>query len=171
MINEHIYEQWERALKSTEVIRPRIKPLFTYETTHMPYVFLAESAVNKDTTVVRTGQIIVEKPRIILPPNMPQFEGFEEFDHMRGAIDFLLVRGIMFPSFKYNNKIFRLDVFNDKLNKALEHYKNDLQRSEDVHTGLVLGLEDIWFFSVLIFGCMMASRSAESDIKHLLEDK
>ena len=166
---DQIYEQWQKALKYTEVIRPRIKPLSSYETTKLPYVFLTESVVNKDTTVVRTGQVMVEKPSIILPPNMPQLNGFEEADN-GSCVDFLLVRGIYFPSYKYNNKVQRLDIYNDKLNKALKHYREELQKSEDVHTGLVLGPEDAWSFSILIFVCMMASRAAESDVKRLLDE-
>jgi len=166
----NIYEKWEKALKSTEVIRPRINPLLTYATTEIPYIFLAESAVNMDTTVVRQGTVAVEKPSIILPPHTPLFSGFE-MENMRETIDFLLIRGVHFPSLKYNNKVSNLDIYDNKLSKAVEYYKNKMQREENVQAGLVLGPEGCWQFSVLIFVCMMASKSAAQDIKRLLDDK
>ena len=84
--------------------------------------------------------------------------------------NFLLVRGVAFPSLRYNNRTDSLDIYEGRLNKALEHYRNVLQRSEDVHTGLFTGTEDNWQFSVLIFICSQVARSADDDLKKLLED-
>ncbi|MBI4711459.1 MAG: hypothetical protein HY767_03240, partial [Candidatus Omnitrophica bacterium] len=93
----YIHDYWEKALKSTEIIRPRVQPLQTFEATQIPYVFLAESAVNQGDTVVRKGEVTVDKPSIILPPNLPQFEGFEFDKEFSGVEDylttFLFVRG------------------------------------------------------------------------------
>ena len=52
---------WSKALKQTEVIRSRIEDLQTFETTPLPYVFLAESSLNAGDTVVRMGQVLVER--------------------------------------------------------------------------------------------------------------
>jgi hypothetical protein len=166
----NIYEQWEKSLKSTEIVRPRIKPLLTDSHTELPYIFLAESAVNKDTTVVRKGKIIVEKPMIILPPNMPQFDGFDEMGQNKTTVDFLLLRGVSFPSFKYNNRVALLDIYNAKLSKGIDHYKSELQKAEDVHCGLIIGPEDCWQCSIIVFVAMMISRSAEQDLKKLLNN-
>ena len=46
----NIYELWEKALKHTEIIRPRILPLLTYARTELSYIFLAESVVNMNIT-------------------------------------------------------------------------------------------------------------------------
>ncbi|MEK6732717.1 MAG: hypothetical protein AABY55_03740, partial [Candidatus Omnitrophota bacterium] len=73
----NIQDGWEKALKHTKIIRPRPKALLTFETTEVPYVLLSESSVNLGDTVVRKGQILVEKPAIILPSNLPHFEGFD----------------------------------------------------------------------------------------------
>ena len=72
-----ILERWEKAVKKTEVIRPRVQPLLIYETTRLPYIFLAESSLNVGDCVVRRGEVFVEKPTIVLPEHMPQFDGFE----------------------------------------------------------------------------------------------
>ena len=169
-----IQDSWEKALKKTEIIRPRVQPLHTYATTQLPYLCLSESKINSGDTVVRKGEVLVEKPSIILPQNMPQFEGFdfEEEMHFNEELlkSFFLVRGISFPSMKYNNRTSSLDIYEGSLSKAIEHYKTLLQNDENVHTGLIMGPEDVWQFSVLIFVCAQASKSAESDIKRLFDD-
>ena len=72
-----IEKTWEKALKNTEIIRPRVKPLNTFKITHLPYIFLAESSVNVGDCVVRMGEALVEKPAIMLPPDSPQLDGFD----------------------------------------------------------------------------------------------
>jgi len=165
---------WEKALKKTEIVRSRVQPLLTFEATRMPYIFLAESALNIGDSVVRKGKVLVEKPSIVLPDNIPQFDGFD-FDkdlHVgeETVKNFLFVRGIRFPSYRYNNRTQSLDVREGSLSKAIDFFSDKLQKKEDVHAGLIVGPEDCWQFSVLIFICSMIVRSADSDIQKLLDD-
>lgn len=169
-----LQDSWEKALKYTEIVRGRIKPLQTFEATTLPYVFLAESKVNLGDTVVRKGEVIVEKPSIILPNYLPKFEGFE-FDQTMSTgenslITFLLVRGIRFPSFKYNNKIESLDIKEERIKKVVEQYLHELQNKEDVSTGLLTGPEDVWQFSILILICHQILRQTDGDIRRLLDE-
>ncbi len=123
---------------------------------------------------MRKGEILVEKPAIILPHDLPQFDGFDfEKEFSTGqdmVINFLFVRGITFPSMKYNNKTFSMDIYDGHIEKAVGHYSDILQRREDVHSGLIVGPEDCWQFSVLIFVCTQVAKSINSDIRKLLED-
>ena len=164
---------WEKALKKTEIIRHRIQPLSTFEPTKMPYVFLAESMLNSGDTLIRKGELMVEKPAIILPSHSPQFEGFESEElpqlNMDVLTNFLLVRGVHFPSLKYNNITESLDIFEGSLQQAIEKYSKILQRQENTSSGLLIGPEDCWQFSVLILACSCMSQSAEKDIKRLLD--
>ena len=170
----NMQEIWEKAVKKTEIVRPRVMPLSAHSVTHLPYICLSESAVNAGDTVVRRGEITVEKPMIVLPQNMPQFEGFDFEKEMNVNEDlfksFLLVRGVQFPAMKFNNKSYSVDVFEGGLSKAIEHHKNLLQQHENVHTGLVAGPEDCWQFSIVLFICSQIARSASGDIKRLLDD-
>lgn len=169
-----IHESWERALSKTEIIRSRIKALATFEATHMPYVFIAESSINQGDCVVRKGEIVVEKPAIILPEQSPGFNGFEFKDDLALGRQFLenffMVRGIRFPSMRYSNKTEWLDIFEGKLQKAISHYSDDLSRREDIQTGLVIGPEDTWQFSIIILICAQITRQAEGDIRRLLDE-
>jgi hypothetical protein len=170
----NIQDYWEKALKYTEIIRPRIQPLSIYASTRLPYIFLAESVLNVGDTVVRKGEVMVEKPSLILPSDAPQLEGFESEDknawNTEGMINFLFVRGLRFPSLKYNNKVQQLDVYEGRLKQAEDHYKKILQEKENVTAGLVIGPEDCWQFSILIFVAAQANRQAEGDFRHLLDD-
>ena len=122
---------------------------------------------------VRKGEVTVEKPAIVLPFNMPQFEGFDFEKEMNFNEDilksFFLVRGVTFPSMKYNNIQSSLEVYEGNLSKAVEHYSSLLQRDENVHTGLIMGPEDSWPFSVIIFVAGQVARSAEGDIRRLFD--
>jgi len=170
----NIQDSWEKALKHTEVVRPRVQSLATHTATHVPYVFLGESRINSGDTVVRKGGVMLERPSIVLPFNMPQFEGFDFEKDLHVDEDllktFFLVRGVSFPSFKYNNKTASVDVHEGKLSQTVEHYKGLLSRQEDVASGLIIGPEDCWQFSVIIFVCAQMVRSADNDIKRLFED-
>ena len=168
------HEAWALALKNTDVIRSRVSSLNTFSDTHVPYVLLSPSSINEGDTVVRKGEVVVYRPSLILPPNIPQFEGFD-FDKEEGmsdnsVINFLLVRGVSLPSLKYNNKTMSLDLFEGDVAKAVSFFANRLEREEDVATGLLTGHEDIWQLSLVIFICSQIARNTESDIRRLMDE-
>ena len=168
-----IYEAWAKALKNTEILRPRIQHLLTFDDTVVPYILLSESSMNAGDTVARTGEVLVEKPSLILPPNHPHFEGFElekSGSPQDGLLNFLVIRGIQMPSMNYNNRTSSLNVYEGDLGKAVAHYLDHLQRKENVHTGLITGPEDCWQFSVLIYVCTQVARNSARDITKLLEE-
>ena len=161
-------ELWEKALRHTTLVRPRIQALETFAATELPYVLLTES---QGETSVRRGKVTVEKPSILLPHNMPQFQGFD----FEGGVDpslvtgFLLVRGVSFPSFKYSHETAPKEAFAGPLSRAVAQYQDDLARREDTLTTLLMGPEDAWQFSVLIFIAALVARSAEGDMRRIYE--
>jgi len=171
-----IQDFWEKALKDTEIIRSRVQPLAVFGATRLPYIFLAESAVNAGDTVVRKGEVVVDKPSLILPSNLPQFEGFEPESEKTPALNpdflatYLFVRGIRFPSLKYENRTHALDLREGRLAEAIRYYAHELEKAENVSTGLVIGPEDCWQFSLLIFIANQVVRQADGDIRKLLDD-
>jgi len=169
-----IQELWDNARKRTEILRLRMQELSSAETTTVPYVFLAESALNQGDTVVRRGHVLVERPSILLPGFSPQFEGFA-FDkdlHVseEAIATFLLVRGVHFPSLRYRHQTSSLDLFEGNLQKAITHFQDQLSRAEDIKTGLVIGLEEAWQFSILLLVGMLVVRSAEGDLRRFLDE-
>jgi len=168
-----IQELWDNARQRTEIVRLRLQELATFESTTVPYIFLAESSLNQGDTVVRKGQVVIERPSIVLPTFSPQFEGFDFEKDLRVTDDavatFLLVRGIQFPSLKYRHQVSSLDVLERPLNKAIEHWQEQLTSAEDVQTGLLVGPEEAWQFSLLLLVGALVVRSAEGDLRRILE--
>ena len=168
-----IEEKWQKALKSTEIIRSRLRHLYTFETTELPYIFLAESSVNQGDTVIRKGNLSVDKPLIVLPKDFPVFEGFDFKEDFKVDEDivrsFFLVRGVRFPSLKYQNSTLSLDIYEGSLKEAIKVNTEKLKRKEDINSALIIGSEDTWQFSILIYVAFMFSKSADEDIKRLFE--
>jgi hypothetical protein len=163
-----IEQLWEKAQEKTEVIRGRAKGLATFSHTLVPYMFLAESSVNDGHIVVRKGKIIVDKLMVVLPEDMPQFEGFD-FKEGLGLEEasiqtFLLMRGIRFPSLKYNNNVEQLDLEESSLAKAIEKHKKTLEREENVTTALIAGPDDCWQLSILLYLASLVARCTRTDI-------
>ncbi len=169
-----IHALWEKTLKKTQVIRPRVQPLQVLGATQLPYIFLGESAVNKGDTVVRKGEVTIDEPRLVLPSHLPQFEGFEMGEEWKSAqeyvMNFLMIRGIRFPSHKFENKGAHLDIFEGDIAKASSHFRKMLESQENVNTGLVIGPEDCWQFSILFFIGSQVLRQADGDMRRLLDE-
>ena len=165
---------WEKALRETNIIRSRITGLQTFGETQVPYILLSPSTINEGDTVVRTGEVLVHRPSLILPPNIPQLEGFNFDDEGSfqedSMINFLLVRGITLPSMKYDNKVFSLNVFEGKIDEAIGVYGNRLQREENTASGLISGPDQVWQFSLLIFICSQIAKNSSADIRRLLDE-
>jgi hypothetical protein len=169
-----VHTAWEKALRETNIIRSRIMGLQTFNETHVPYILLSPSTINEGDTVVRTGEVLVHRPSLVLPPNIPQLEGFN-FDNENSfeedsMINFLMVRGISLPSMKYDNKIFSLNVFEGKMEDAVEVYCNRLQKEENTSTGLLCGPDQLWQLSLLIFICSQIVKNSSIDIRRLLDE-
>jgi len=170
-------KMWTKALKHTEIIRTRVQALSMSGDTKVPYLMLSESSINVGDTVVRKGEVLVQKPSLFIPPNNPKFEGFE-FENEDGTeafdensfINFLIVRGISIPSLRYDNRTSSLDIYEGKLSKAIKHHERILQQQENVHAGLLVGPEDCWQFSILIFICSQIIKNADQDIQRLLDE-
>ena len=169
-----IHSSWEKALRETHIIRSRITSLQTFSETQVPYILLSPSTINEGDTVVRTGEVLVHRPSLILPPHIPQLEGFnfDDEDSFKedAMINFLMVRGITLPSMKYDNKIFSLDVFEGKMEDALGVYGNRMQREENTSAGLISGPDQVWQFSLLIFICSQIAKNSSTDIRRLLDE-
>jgi len=165
---------WDKARSQTEILRMRLQDLATFDTTAVPYIFLGESMVNPGDTVVRQGKVLIDRPAIMLPKWSPQFEGFEFDAGLRMSdehvVTFLLMRGVNFPSLKYQHQLSSLEVMERSLREAVSHYEQRLQRAEDTKTGLVVGPEETWQLSLLLLVGALVIRSAEGDVRRLIEE-
>lgn len=168
-------EKWNKAVQETRILRSRMRSLLAFEGTDLPYVALASSSVNLGDTVVRKGKVMVHRPLLVLPSRfLPQFEGFDFEEDYQVDSDkirrFLLMRGISFPSLKYCNETHTVDVFEGCLEKAMDYFSQDMEKREDVHSGLMVGPDEYWQFSILIYVATLAVRSFPEDLEKLLDE-
>lgn len=170
-----IEKYWEKALKETEIIRSRVKSLQSDHATRVPYILLSESTINIGDTVVRTGEVLIDKPALIVPPNNPMFSGFD-FDAQEDSfsenslVNFLIVRGVSLPSLRYDNRTSSLDIFEGGLADAIKNYQKNLEMKENTSTGLLKSSEECWPLSLLIFICVQVARNANQDIRRLMDE-
>ncbi len=165
-------KKWEEALKKTKIVRSRIVKLETFKKTVVPYVLLSNSLVNKGCTVIREGKVEVSPPIIQLPYSGYQLLNFnfkDTTDYSDEIIQsFLLIRGVKLPPMKYSNTEVELKVVEKTIDDVVKEYKDILERKEDIETGLVISIPDIWQFSLIIYLATLVVKSADNDIKNIL---
>jgi hypothetical protein len=168
-----IEDLWDEALKFTEIVRLPIKRLLTFGSTQFEYIFLAPSLVNKGDTVIRRGKMDVDKPALILPQGGPNFTGFNSSEDSGIQDDalrsFFYLRGISFPSFTYTNESYELDIMEGSLAKAEKQCIDHVRAEEKISTGIVIGKDTSWQFSLLLMGCSMIDAHIDSDLREILK--
>jgi len=166
-------ELWNEALKKTEIVLLPIKRLITFGNTQLDYIFLAPSLVNEGDTVVRTGKLDIGRPAIIVPKDAPTFTGFSSEEGStisdQALQSFFLVRGMSFPSLQYTNEICAVDICEGSVSRASKLYYDRVRRNELISTGIVIGADSSWQFSVLLMGCSLIDTHVENDFKTILE--
>jgi hypothetical protein len=168
-----IDKKWQEALRKTKIVRSKYGKLETFKKTVVPYVLISKSLVNKDTTVVREGKVEVSPVMIHLPSGNFEFYGFdfkETTDYSDEIIkSFLLIRGVQLPSMKYSNTQVKLEVFDKPVEEVVKEYKELLLRKEDIDTGIIISIPDIWQFSLIIYLANLVAKSIDNDIKNIFD--
>lgn len=166
-------DQFEQKLRlaqqQTEILRTRKSDLFTFGTTRLPYVFLAESLINQGDTIIRRGEINTEKPSLILGDNLPSFEGFSDDEADHKQMSFVFGRGFQFPSLSYQNQSMQMEVVAKELHALSDEIQEELEQQRDSKTAVIQGPEDSWAFSLLIYAGEMTRRSAPGNIKDMMD--
>lgn len=164
-------KKWKEALKKTKIVRSRYAKLNTFSKTVLPYILVSKSLVNVNSTVVREGKVEVSPVMIHLPDGSPIFNGFNFFETTEYSEEvvktFLLIRGIKLPSLKYSNEEVKLDVIEKGVEEVVKEYQQKLACREDLETAIIVGLGDVWQFSLLVYILSNIARSAESDVRNI----
>ena len=165
-------KKFEEAVRKTRIIRSRYRTLNTFEATTLPYVLIGRSVVSRNTTVIREGTVEVGRAMVHLPDGLPQFDGFDfaASTSMRDetVTTFLLVRGVRLPSLKYRNSSQRLEVSEQPVEREIARVLETLSRKEDLDTGVIVGITDVWQFSLLMYVFSQVARSAGGDARAIL---
>lgn len=171
-MNEDFEDKLHRAIEETNIIRARRNNLFTFGTTVLPYIFTAESSINKGDTLVRKGSISTDKPSIIMPEQgASSFEGFESTREDERGLNLLFGRAFQVPAMSYKNAHSSLDIVAKPLSQVTDDIFEDMEKSGDSRSALLSGPEDLWHISLLLYAAEMTHRSAGANIREMLERK
>jgi hypothetical protein len=171
-MNINSYQKFIEAVRSTKILRARKNYLFTFGNTRLPYVMVANSLINAGSSIIRTGEVVVEKPQIIIANDSSAFEGFDidrslvDLDQVKFA---LMSRGISFPQMNYKNSTQFLEVVSDKLEVIIERQMNQFEDANDSRVGLIQCREDTWNLSLLHYVLTQVIRSSTSNMQEYLE--
>lgn len=171
-MNFNSYQKFIEAVRNTKILRARKNYLFTFGNTRLPYVMVANSLINAGSSVIRTGEVVVEKPQIIISNDSSAFEGFDidrslvDLDQVKFA---LMSRGISFPQMNYKNSTQFLEVVSDKLEVIIERQMNQFEDANDSRVGLIQCREDTWNLSLLHYVLTQVIRSSTSNMQEYLE--
>jgi len=166
----NIYEAMEYASRSTRVVRVRRNLLYTFGSTRLPYLCLSDSPRDTNEIVVRRGEVTADRPKIAIPGEPLQFEGFS-LDGSEGdeAASFILARRIEMPPAKYVNKSERTTTETGPLDAAMERAVNRLDQTNDIRTAVIAAPDQVWTLSILLYVGSQVMRSAPANINEHLE--
>lgn len=161
-------DKFEKAWRKTRILRPVERKLFTFGDTRLPYFLVAESLVNKGDTVVREGEVVVQRPIIFTPrPGHPLFEGFGEKEEKAAG---LIIQRLMYiPPYKYKNESHRLYVASEPLDEVVARFNQRLDREENRQTAIIQAIADMWEVAVMRFAAERMIKSIPSNLRELKE--
>lgn len=137
------------AIEHTKIIRFPRQSLATFGNTIIYYYVVTE--LTENVNVVREGNVIAQRPRIVTPYYLTRLEGFSEqagkyFQAM--AAKFLDEPGIFY---RYKNEPKEMNIVSEptatlinKLNERIEEENNPL-------SAIIKGVEELWDVSLMIF--------------------
>lgn len=165
-------DAFKLAEQDTKFVKVRKNLLYTFGATRLPYVCISQLTGDGDFVMVRSGEILADKPQIALPGEMFAFEGFEEFweEFADGEPVVSLARRISMPPSKYINKTDgQPQREQGPMAQVVERVVNRLENDNDVRTGVITGPEEVWGLSVFLYVGSQVARSAQSNVQEHME--
>jgi len=168
-----IVEEFAEAWLNTSVHRRRRKQLLVTSTTELPYVLLSPAEINKQETSVRRGTLSVEKPQIIVPGHKQNIADFtklddERFEDIRNSL--ILARFVKFPSGRYRNRSYQLDIVDSPVEALAEKWNEQLEKEQDETTGLIsTRLSSSWRLALVVYVAQTVGSCMYRDLDAVLQ--
>ncbi len=163
------YNQFEHALKATEVIRRANRKLYTFTSTTVNYTIGTELA-EKILVEVRKGKVTVEKPVVIAPSYLAEnsLEGFEE--EQAEQIQMLLKKfGLRALRYKYKNETEDTKIISGRIGNVIDRIKSEMDAKGDNLAVLIKGVPEMWGISLMKYVVELISTSFPGNVKELEE--
>ena len=141
----------------TAVLRPPRQALATFGQTIVQYYLLSEPAYadvlpSGEETVIRQGQVMAERPRIVTPYYLLNL--FHNFEHGQEYARYLLQEhgpgapGLMYS---YRQELHETSVVSEPLQQVAGRLADDLDGRQEHLAAVVQGVDHLWDISLMKF--------------------
>lgn len=145
------------AVEHTEVLKGPKRSLATFGTTNIHYFLLTEPVYKEPgspgkETVIREGNVVAERPKIITPEYLLNLEGFGS----EARRYFEMIRQELGPHaagllYTYKNQPENLTIVSEDLVMVSERLKEMIDRENKPLTAVLKGVDELWDVSILKF--------------------
>jgi hypothetical protein len=164
-------ERLNQAVSRTQILRAPRQALATFGVTNIEYYLLTQPvyAENENQeTVVRRGQVIASRPRIVTPFYLSQAEGFSP-EARRYLQKMALEHGPHTPGvyYAYRNEPKSTDIVTEALTQVVGHINQELDGKNDRLATIIQGEDQFWDVSLMKFIVEMTSFSMASNVMEM----
>ena len=161
-------ERLAQAVSRTQVLRPPKQALATFGMTNISYYLLtrpAYAAGDEAETVVRTGCVIANRPRIVTPYYLSRLDGFST-DARRYFQKLIEMHGADAPGiyYTYRNEPHSTDIISNGIDDVLSKINAEIDARNDPLAAIIRGEDTLWDVSLLKFIFEMTSVSLGSNL-------
>jgi len=151
------------ALETTSVLRSPDRMIDTFGTTQFEFHLISELMDSVGQIRIRHGKIEAERPRILRPEYMAEFD-FEGFGPQAQAFGNWLARNAPDVAFlKYGFQFRRQDIsehiVHEKIEEVCGRVVADVESSGNPLAAVIHGVDDTWEICLLKFTVEMIARS------------
>lgn len=175
-------ETIQHVAENTQVIRPPRQHLATFGVTNIRYYLVTEPSYADllgdvpglateepgRETVVREGEIHVERPKIVTPYYLVNL--FQGFDHGREYAEFLSeTYGPQSPGllYSYRHDLSDTNVISDSLPVVVERLEKQIDEHQSTLAAIVRGVDSLWDISLMKFVYDLTVSSLGSNVREL----
>ena len=164
-----IDDRVQHAINLTEIVRPPRQNLMTFGVTTICYYMVTEPLYvcpsgGVRETVVRTGNVIAEKPKVVTPTYLNRLEGFSE--NAKRYIEKLVEECPDAPGlyYGYKNEHKGLNCVSEAPEAVILKLGEKLDREGNPLTAIIKGVDELWDVSLLKFIADLTGRSVRDNV-------
>ncbi len=145
------------AVEHTEVLKGPTRALSTFGTTNIHYFLLTEPVYKEPEgrdkeTVIREGNVVAERPKIITPDYLLNLEGFSKearqyFEMVREELG----GGVAGLLYTYKNQPENLTIVSEDLLQVSRRLQEMVEKEQRPLTAILKGVDELWDISILKF--------------------
>lgn len=139
----------KHAIEHTKVIRFPRQNLATFGNTIISYYVV--TSLTENVNVLRDGNVIAERPRIVTPSYLTRLEGFS-----KQASKYLQAVAENFPHepgifYRYKNEPKEMNIISEPTATLINKLNERIEEENKPLSAIIKGVEELWDVSLMIF--------------------